>query len=105
MNQSNSKWRHYFLDNGSLSTPILIFFAFCLLLLRAWPRLLYPEVWIEDGTENIYGLNDTHSRNIIRERNQVILNSNGNIPEAKLPDVQRDLVIQNNKQFMQSRKR
>jgi hypothetical protein len=56
MNQSNSKWRHYFLDNGSLSTPILIFFAFCLLLLRAWPRLLYPEVWIEDGTENVYGL-------------------------------------------------
>ena len=59
----------------------------------------------KEEAENIYGLNDTHSRNIIRERNQVILNSNGNIPEAKLPDVQRDLVIQNNKQFIESRKR
>ena len=26
-----------------------------LMLLRAWPRLLYPEVWIEDGSLNIYG--------------------------------------------------
>ena len=26
-----------------------------LLLLRAWPRLMNPEVWIEDGTLNIYG--------------------------------------------------
>lgn len=26
-----------------------------LLLLRAWPRLMHPEVWIEDGTVNIYG--------------------------------------------------
>lgn len=26
-----------------------------LLLLRAWPRLIYPEVWIEDGSVNIYG--------------------------------------------------
>lgn len=26
-----------------------------LMLLRAWPRLLYPEVWIEDGSVNIYG--------------------------------------------------
>lgn len=29
--------------------------GFGLLLLRAWPRLLYPEVWIEDGSLNIYG--------------------------------------------------
>jgi hypothetical protein len=26
-----------------------------LMLLRAWPRLLHPEVWIEDGSVNIYG--------------------------------------------------
>ena len=26
-----------------------------LLLLRAWPRLIHPEVWIEDGSVNIYG--------------------------------------------------
>jgi hypothetical protein len=29
--------------------------GFGLMLLRAWPRLLYPEVWIEDGSLNIYG--------------------------------------------------
>jgi hypothetical protein len=29
--------------------------GFGLMLLRAWPRLLYPEVWIEDGSVNIYG--------------------------------------------------
>jgi hypothetical protein len=29
--------------------------GFGLMLQRAWPRLLYPEVWIEDGTINIYG--------------------------------------------------
>lgn len=40
----------------TISTPILVLLAFALLLLRAWPRLIYPEVWIEDGTENIYGL-------------------------------------------------
>lgn len=28
--------------------------GFGLMLLRAWPRLLYPEVWIEDGSLNIY---------------------------------------------------
>ena len=26
-----------------------------LLLMRAWPRLIHPEVWIEDGSLNIYG--------------------------------------------------
>ena len=29
--------------------------AFSLLLLRAWPRLFYPEVWDEDGTRNLIG--------------------------------------------------
>jgi hypothetical protein len=38
------------------STPTLLFIGFTFLLLRAWPRLLYPEVWIEDGTFNITGL-------------------------------------------------
>ncbi len=40
----------------TISIPILVLLAFALLLLRAWPRLVYPEVWIEDGVENIYGL-------------------------------------------------
>ena len=41
---------------STLSVSVLVLLAFGLLLLRAWPRLLYPEVWIEDGTENVYGL-------------------------------------------------
>ena len=38
------------------SNPALFLLASTLLLLRAWPRLFYPEVWAEDGTENLYGL-------------------------------------------------
>ena len=37
------------------STPILLLIGFCALFLRAWPRLLYPEIWIEDGTLNVAG--------------------------------------------------
>jgi len=59
----------------------------------------------KEEAQNIYDLNDTHSRHIIKERNQVILNAKSDIPEAKLPDVQRDLVVQNNQQFIQSRKK
>ena len=59
----------------------------------------------KEEAQNIYDLNDPQSRNIIKERNRIILNSSTDIPEAELPDVQRDLVIQNNKQFMQSRKK
>lgn len=59
----------------------------------------------KEEAQNIYDLNDAQSRNIIKERNQIILNSTQDIPESKLPDVQRDLVIQNNKQFIQSRKK
>lgn len=38
-----------------LSTPFLLLIGFCALFLRAWPRLLYPEIWIEDGTLNLAG--------------------------------------------------
>ena len=34
---------------------ILLGILCSLLLLRAWPRLLYPGVWVEDGTLNFYG--------------------------------------------------
>ena len=50
----------------TISTLILVLLAFSLLLLRAWPRLIYPEVWIEDGTENIYGLVNYGSIDIFR---------------------------------------
>jgi hypothetical protein len=59
----------------------------------------------KEEAQNIYGLNDAQSRNIIKERNKVIMNSENAVPEAKLPDVQRDIMIQNNQKFMQSRKK
>jgi hypothetical protein len=59
----------------------------------------------QEEAQNIYNLNNVQSRNIIKERNKIILNSTSDIPEARLPDVQRDLVIQTNKQFSESRKR
>lgn len=37
------------------STPFLLLIGFCVLFLRAWPRLLYPEIWVEDGTQTITG--------------------------------------------------
>lgn len=37
------------------STHLLLLIGFCALLLRAWPRLLYPEIWTEDGTLNVAG--------------------------------------------------
>ena len=58
-----------------------------------------------EEANNIYNLNDPNSRNIIKERNQMLSHVNRNVAEAELPDVQRDILIQNNKQFMQSRKR
>jgi len=59
----------------------------------------------KEEAQNIYGLNDVQSRNIIKERNKVIMNSENAVPEARLPDVQRDIMIQNNQKFMQSRKK
>jgi len=50
----------------TISTPILVLLAFALLLLRAWPRIMHPEVWIEDGVENIYGLVNYGSIDIFR---------------------------------------
>lgn len=58
----------------------------------------------KEEAENIYNLNDAQSRHIIKERNQIILNSNKDIPEQNLPDVQRELLVQNNKKFFQGRK-
>ena len=58
----------------------------------------------QEEAQNIYNLNDSNSRHIIRERNRIILNSNKEIKETELPDVQRDLQIQNNQQFIKARK-
>jgi hypothetical protein len=50
-------------------------------------------------------LNDNTSKNIINERNKIVMRSNQDVKEADLPDVQRNLLIKNNQQFMQSRKK
>jgi hypothetical protein len=41
----------YFLMKNKV---FILITALILLAFRAWPRLLYPEVWDEDGTQNIY---------------------------------------------------
>jgi hypothetical protein len=57
-----------------------------------------------EEAQNIYNLNDNQSRNIIREREKMISHL-GSVEHSKLPDVQRDLVIQSNQQFMNTAKR
>lgn len=58
----------------------------------------------KEEAQAIYDLNDDTNMHIIRERNSVILNSQKELKEAELPDVQRNIVAESNRQFMQSRK-
>lgn len=57
----------------------------------------------KEEANNIFDLNDPNSRNIIRER-QTILKSGKELNETELPDVRRNLVMQSNQQFKNSRK-
>ena len=61
------------------------------------------EVYIvassKEEAKNIYDLNDNNSRHIIREREAFIRNSTNEVEVSALPDVQRELTIQNNQQF------
>lgn len=57
-----------------------------------------------EEAQNIYNLNDNQSRHIIKEREKAISNA-GSIEHSHLPDVQRDLMVQSNQQFMQTAKR
>jgi hypothetical protein len=57
-----------------------------------------------EEAQNIYNLNDNQSRNIIKEREKMISNLRS-VEHSKLPDVQRDLVVQSNQQFMNTAKR
>lgn len=57
-----------------------------------------------EEAQAIYGLNDANNRQIIKERNTLI-NNKGSLKETDLPDVQRDLSIKMNQQFMQSRRK
>ena len=55
----------------------------------------------KEEAENIYTLNENSSRHIINERNAIILNSNKDVDASQLPDSQRALLMESNKQFMQ----
>jgi len=49
-------------------------------------------------------LNDPNSRHIIKERQMILSKSGQQINETELPDVRRNLVMQSNQQFKNSRK-
>lgn len=57
----------------------------------------------KEEANNIFDLNDPNSRHIIKER-QTILRSGKELNETELPDVQRNLIMQSNQQFKNSRK-
>lgn len=59
----------------------------------------------KEEAQNIYNLNDQQSLGILNERNQVILNSNKDLEQADLPDVQRNLVVQSNQALVASRRK
>jgi hypothetical protein len=59
----------------------------------------------QEEAQNIYGLNDSTSRNIIKERNTAIFSSDTLLKESDLPDVKRNLVVQSNEQFKNLRKK
>lgn len=59
----------------------------------------------QEEAEEIYSLNDPNSRRIIQERNKIIMNAKADIKEAELPDVQRDMTMKMNQQFVQSRRK
>lgn len=67
------------------------------------------EVYLMAGSkeeaQNIYNLNDINTQNIIKERNNVILNSNKDIEQANLPDIQRNLIVETNRKFTESRRK
>lgn len=59
----------------------------------------------KEEAQNIYNLNDPNSMNIIKERNNFLSRTNQEVSETQLPDVQREILVQNNQKFIQSRKR
>lgn len=54
---SSNSWLNQFLfiRGNRVHTGWIILLGLILLLLRAWNRLFYPEVWVEDGSRNILG--------------------------------------------------
>ena len=59
----------------------------------------------QEEAQNIYDLNDHTSRHIIKERHITIQKNTEAIQDSSLPDVQRQIVVQTNDQFKNSRKK
>lgn len=58
----------------------------------------------KEEASNIFDLNDPNSRHIIKERQTVLARTGKELNETELPDVRRNLVVQSNQQFKNSRK-
>lgn len=58
----------------------------------------------QEEAQQIYDLNDNTSRHIIKERHSTIINSGSDINDADLPDNKRNIVVQSNQMFKESRK-
>lgn len=58
----------------------------------------------KEEASNIFDLNDPNSRHIIKERQAVLAKTGKELNETELPDVRRNLVVQSNQQFKNSRK-
>lgn len=58
----------------------------------------------QEEAQQIYDLNDNTSRHIIKERHLTIANAQKDIADSELPDIQRNIVVQHNQLFKESRK-
>lgn len=59
----------------------------------------------KEEKENIYSLNDNQARFTIREREAVLSQAGGPLKDTDLPDVQRNIVMQNNQAILSHAKR
>ena len=59
----------------------------------------------QEEANDIYNLNDNISRSIIKERNNVVLNSSNPVLDSNLPDVRRNLMIEQNRQTAERAKK
>jgi hypothetical protein len=58
----------------------------------------------KEEASNIFDLNDPNARHTIKERQTILAQTGKELNETELPDVRRNLVVQSNQQFKNSRK-
>lgn len=56
----------------------------------------------QEEVKNIYGLNDNQSRSIIKERESSVEKAGKPLDHSNLPDIQRDITVQTNQQYIRS---